>query len=109
MEISTIGLQLLHFGFSNIGYKDVRLINGGRKKWLIEDRSTTTDIPQYPKGNFRAASHSDNSIRAFLSYLRPYIPGSENRGGSNNIVELVDVRSPKMGLSLYAVHILLTY
>ena len=81
--------------FKYYGYKDVRLINGGRKKWLTEDRSTTTDIPQYPKGNFRAASQSDNSIRAFLSYLRPYIPGLENRGGSNNIVELVDVRSPK--------------
>src|SRR5215472_2162470 len=62
---------------------------------LIEDRSITTEIPQYPKGNIRAASHSDNSIRAFLSYLRPYVPGLENRGWSNNIVELVDVRSPK--------------
>jgi thiosulfate/3-mercaptopyruvate sulfurtransferase len=81
--------------FKYYGYKDVRLINGGRKKWLTEDRSTTRDIPQYHKGNFRAASQSDNSIRAFLSYLRPYIPGLENRGGNNNIVELVDVRSPK--------------
>ncbi|MGC2683672.1 MAG: rhodanese-like domain-containing protein [Candidatus Nitrosopolaris sp.] len=27
--------------------------------------------------------------------MRSYVPGLENRGGSNNIVELVDVRSPK--------------
>ena len=58
---------------------------------LIEDRSITTEIPQYPKGNIRAASHSDNSIRAFLSYLRPYVPGLENRGWSNNIIELIIV------------------
>ncbi|MGC2572482.1 MAG: hypothetical protein WA364_13305 [Candidatus Nitrosopolaris sp.] len=43
-------------------YDYIGLINGGRKKWLIEDRLTTTEIPQYPKGNFRAASNSDNSI-----------------------------------------------
>jgi thiosulfate/3-mercaptopyruvate sulfurtransferase len=30
-----------------------------------------------------------------LSYVRQYAPGIENRGGSNNIVELVDVRSLK--------------
>ena len=54
--------------FKYYGYNDIRLINAGTKKWLIEDRSKTTEIPQYPKGNFRAASHSDNSIRAFLSY-----------------------------------------
>jgi thiosulfate/3-mercaptopyruvate sulfurtransferase len=81
--------------FKYYGYNDIKLINGGRKKWLIEDRSITTEIPQYHKGNFRAAAHVDNSIRAFLSYLRPYVPGLENRGGSNNIVELVEVRSPK--------------
>jgi thiosulfate/3-mercaptopyruvate sulfurtransferase len=73
--------------FKYYGYNDIKLINGDRKKWLIEDRSITTEIPQYHKGNFRAAAHVDNSIRAFLSYLRPYVPGLENRGGSNNIVE----------------------
>ena len=81
--------------FKYYGYKDVRIINGGRKKWLIEDRTISKDIPEYPKGNFIAAGNSDNTIRAFLSYIRQYIPGIENRGGSNNVVELVDVRSTK--------------
>jgi 3-mercaptopyruvate sulfurtransferase SseA len=47
MEISTIGLQPLHFGvFKYYGYKDIKIINGGRKKWLIEDRPITKGIPQ---------------------------------------------------------------
>ena len=28
------------------GHKDVRLMNGGRKKWLAEKRQTTTDAPK---------------------------------------------------------------
>ena len=32
--------------FKYYGYKDVRLMNGGRKKWLQEDRPLTKDIPQ---------------------------------------------------------------
>jgi len=81
--------------FKYYGYNDIRIIDGGRKKWLIEGRAISKDSPQYRKGNFRAVSHSDNSIRAFLSYVRLYVPALQNIGGSNNIVELVDVRSPK--------------
>ena len=93
MEISTIGLQLFAFWvFKYYGYKDVRIINGGRKKWLIEDRLTTKDIPQYPKGNFIAVTDTDNDIRAFFNYVRGTL---ENDGGSSNTVELVDVRGPK--------------
>ena len=78
--------------FKYYGYKDVRIINGGRKKWLIEDRLTTKDIPQYPKGNFIAVTDTDNDIRAFFNYVRGTL---ENNGSSSNTVELVDVRSPK--------------
>ena len=35
--------------FKYYGYKDIRIIDGGRKKWLVEDRPTTKDIPEYPK------------------------------------------------------------
>jgi thiosulfate/3-mercaptopyruvate sulfurtransferase len=77
--------------FKYYGYKDVRLINGGRKKWLIEDRSTTTEIPQYPNGNFIAEAETDDNIRAFLRYVRGTL---ENEPGGRTI-ELVDVRSPK--------------
>jgi thiosulfate/3-mercaptopyruvate sulfurtransferase len=41
---------------------------GGRKKWLLEDRPVSKEIPQYAKGNFKV-SDADNSIRVFLKYV----------------------------------------
>ncbi len=70
--------------FKYYGYKDVRLMNGGRKKWLEEDKPVTKDIPSHPKGNFKA-SEPDSSIRVFLRYVRDTL-GSKI---------LVDVRGPK--------------
>jgi 3-mercaptopyruvate sulfurtransferase SseA len=55
--------------FKYYGYDDIRLMNGGRKKWLEEDRPLSKDIPEYPKGNFKAAE-PDKSIRVFLNYVR---------------------------------------
>jgi thiosulfate/3-mercaptopyruvate sulfurtransferase len=75
--------------FKYYGYKDVRVMNGGRKKWLIEDRTMSKDNPQYSKGNFKA-SDADNSIRVFLNYVM---------GSLDNVKKdraaLVDVRGPK--------------
>jgi thiosulfate/3-mercaptopyruvate sulfurtransferase len=70
--------------FKYYGYKDVRLMNGGRKKWLEEDKPVTKDIPSHAKGNFKA-SQPDSSIRVFLRYVRDTL-GSKI---------LVDVRGPK--------------
>jgi thiosulfate/3-mercaptopyruvate sulfurtransferase len=70
--------------FKYYGYKDVRLMNGGRKKWLEEDKPVTKDIPSHAKGNFKA-SEPDSSIRVFLKYVRDTL-GSKI---------LVDVRGPK--------------
>ena len=75
--------------FKYYGYDDVRLMNGGRKKWLLEDRPVSKEIPQYTKGNFKA-SEADNSIRMFLNYV---IESVENV--RKNTVAMVDVRSPK--------------
>src|SRR5919202_309416 len=36
------------------GHKDVRLMNGGRKKWLAEGRELSTEVPSYPKTNYKA-------------------------------------------------------
>jgi thiosulfate/3-mercaptopyruvate sulfurtransferase len=70
--------------FKYYGYKDVRLMNGGRKKWLEEDKPVTKDIPSHAKGNFKA-SEPDSSIRVFLRYVKDTL-GSKI---------LVDVRGPK--------------
>ena len=77
--------------FKYYGYKDVRLMNGGRKKWLTEDRPLTKDVPQqqqYPKGNFKASSEPDKNIRVFLSYVKESLDAKDRVG-------MVDVRSPK--------------
>ena len=68
------------------GYKDVRLINGGRKKWLQEDRALTKEVPSYPKGNF-SANEPDSQIRIFLDEVK--------RAVSAPGLKMVDVRSPK--------------
>jgi thiosulfate/3-mercaptopyruvate sulfurtransferase len=68
------------------GYKDIRLINGGRKKWLQEDRALTKDVPTYSKGNF-AANEPDSNIRVFLDEVKRALSAPE--------LKMVDVRSPK--------------
>jgi len=75
--------------FKYYGYDDVRLMNGGRKKWLLEDRPVSKEIPQYAKGNFKA-SDVDNSIRVFLKYVIDSLEKVRK-----NTVAMVDVRSPK--------------
>jgi len=70
--------------FKYYGVKDVRLMNGSRKKWLEEDRPISVDIPSYLSGNFKA-SDPDKSIRAFMNYVKDVI------GTQDKI--LVDVRT----------------
>jgi thiosulfate/3-mercaptopyruvate sulfurtransferase len=68
------------------GHKDVRLMNGGRKKWVAEGRPTTTEAPK-PAATKYSAKEPDYSARA----LRDQVLSS--LGKSN--AALVDVRSPK--------------
>ena len=72
--------------FKYYGFQDVRIINGGRRKWLEEGMPIDTNIPNYPRGNFKA-SEPDKSMRALMSDVR------EALGSQNKI--LVDVRSSK--------------
>lgn len=68
------------------GHRDVRLMNGGRKKWLAEGRELTREVPVVSPTRY-AASEPDFSIRAFL----PQVQASLAQGN----VDLVDVRSPQ--------------
>jgi len=72
--------------FKYYGFKDVKIMNGGRKKWLEEDRAINKDIPSYSNGNFKA-KEPDENIRTYLNYV------SKSIDKQNSIV-LVDVRSP---------------
>jgi len=72
--------------FKYYGHKDVRLMNGGRKKWIEEKRELVKDIPTYPPTNYKAKD-PDESIRAYYDYVKKNLGKPE--------VALVDVRSPK--------------
>src|SRR4051795_4895433 len=67
------------------GHKDVRLMNGGRKKWLAEGSELTTETPSYPETGYRA-SEPDLSLRAFL----PEVMQAQAARSAG----MVDVRSP---------------
>jgi thiosulfate/3-mercaptopyruvate sulfurtransferase len=68
------------------GHKDVRLINGGRKKWLEEKRAVTTEPTKVAQATYRVSS-TDESIRAHRDEVFGVVEGKK-RG------QLVDVRSP---------------
>ena len=67
------------------GHKDVRLINGGRKKWLEEKRALVTDVPKYAATKYTATG-PDESIRARKEQVFAAIDKSKK-------AQLVDVRS----------------
>ncbi|MFQ5753180.1 MAG: sulfurtransferase [bacterium] len=66
------------------GHKDVRLMNGGRKKWLAEGRELSHEIPVTNHASY-TAQEPDLSVRAYLpEVLDAYI---------SDKIALVDVRS----------------
>ena len=67
------------------GHKDVRLMNGGRKKWLEEKRPLTTDATKVAPATYRATG-PDESLRARKEHVFAIV-GKTGKGS------LVDVRS----------------
>jgi thiosulfate/3-mercaptopyruvate sulfurtransferase len=67
------------------GHGDVRILDGGRQKWIDEGRELTTDVPA-PEQALYSAQERDESIRAYRDQVYGWI-GAEDRA-------LVDVRSP---------------
>jgi thiosulfate/3-mercaptopyruvate sulfurtransferase len=68
------------------GHRDVRIMNGGRKKWLSEGRDLTTEVPTFPRSEY-TAQEPDRSLRAFL-------PDVQSSLQMRSAI-LVDVRSPQ--------------
>jgi len=71
--------------FTLYGHDDVRLMNGGREKWISEDRPLSTSIPDPASANY-TAPEQNLSIRAFRDQVLRHVQA----GGP-----LVDVRSPE--------------
>ena len=71
--------------FKIYGHKDVRLINGGRKKWEREGRPFTREVPSVIPSHYHAAV-PDTSLRARRDNIFQILSGKP--------AYLVDVRSP---------------
>jgi thiosulfate/3-mercaptopyruvate sulfurtransferase len=69
--------------FKLYGHDDVRLLDGGRKKWELDSRELTEDVPSRSQTSY-TADDQDTAIRAFRDEVVEAI-GTKN---------LVDVRSP---------------
>ena len=71
------------------GHEDVRLMDGGRKKWTSEKRELVTDVVRPKRGRYRVP-YRDASIRAFAADVLRQIVAVKDGVGA-----LVDVRSPQ--------------
>jgi thiosulfate/3-mercaptopyruvate sulfurtransferase len=68
------------------GHEDVRILDGGRQKWIDEGRELTTETPQRRDAEYRAKDR-DESIRVYRDSVLQAIGASDKA--------LVDVRSPQ--------------
>jgi len=66
------------------GHQNVMLIDGGRKKWLAENRPLSKDVPTYPRQEYRVAQ-TDPEIRARRDMVLEAV--------ADKSYNLVDVRS----------------
>ncbi len=73
--------------FKYYGHEDVRLIDGGRKKLLAENRPLVTTVPTYPKTDYKV-SKINADLRADRDYIR------QRLDKVNASFALIDVRSP---------------
>jgi thiosulfate/3-mercaptopyruvate sulfurtransferase len=69
--------------FRLYGHENMKLLDGGRKKWELDSRELVKDVPDRPATSY-VASEQDQAIRAFRDEVVAAI-------GKRN---LVDVRSP---------------
>ncbi len=70
--------------FKLFGHENCLMMNGGRQKWIDEDRPLVKDVPEYPVTSY-TVSEVNESIRAFKDDVMAHL-------GSGN--PLIDVRSP---------------
>ncbi|MEJ1087465.1 sulfurtransferase [Microbacterium sp. Mu-80] len=71
--------------FSLFGHDDVRLLDGGRDKWIAEGRELTTDKTERPATDYPIVERDDSVLRAYKDDVLAFL-------GSG---PLIDVRSPE--------------
>jgi thiosulfate/3-mercaptopyruvate sulfurtransferase len=70
--------------FTLFGHEDVRLLNGGRDKWIAEGRELTTEKPTPTPTTYPVVERNDAEIRAFKEDVLTHLGRP-----------LIDVRSPE--------------
>jgi thiosulfate/3-mercaptopyruvate sulfurtransferase len=70
--------------FSLFGHEDVRLLDGGRDKWISEGRTITTDASSPATTDYPVVERDDSGLRAYKDDVLAHL-GSP----------LIDVRSPE--------------
>lgn len=71
--------------FQLFGHTSAAIMNGGRLKWVEEQRPLTKEVPHYPPSTYHAQERSDYKIRAFRDQVLSHVNGH---------LPLIDVRSP---------------
>ncbi|MGH8010525.1 MAG: sulfurtransferase, partial [Candidatus Binatia bacterium] len=72
--------------FRLFGHDNVKVMDGGRQKWIEEGRELTRDVPDVEPTEYKAQERDDSRIRAFRQDVMKHL---DEQG------QLVDVRSPQ--------------
>jgi thiosulfate/3-mercaptopyruvate sulfurtransferase len=72
--------------FELFGFDNTRVLDGGRAKWIAEDRPTTDEKPSFAPTSHAAPDRDDRRIRAYFADARAHMEAG---------LPLVDVRSPQ--------------
>ncbi|KZE94038.1 putative thiosulfate sulfurtransferase SseA [Agromyces sp. NDB4Y10] len=70
--------------FTLFGHDDVRLLDGGRDKWIAEGRPLTTDTPEVEPVEYPVVERDDSRVRAYKDDVLAHLGKP-----------LIDVRSPE--------------
>jgi thiosulfate/3-mercaptopyruvate sulfurtransferase len=72
--------------FRLFGLERMRIMDGGRARWVDEGRELVTTVPRYPAGRITVGARDDGRIRAFRDDVLAHVKARN---------PLVDVRSPE--------------
>ena len=75
--------------FRYSGHENLKLMNGGRAKWVAEDRPLTTDAPDVTPGSYTPGQRNPE-LRAFRDDVLKHLERVKAGTGA-----MVDVRSPR--------------
>lgn len=68
------------------GHTNAKIMDGGRLKWIKENRAVSREVPRYSPTNYQAPERDDGKFRAFRDQVMQHV---------TRHLPLVDVRSPE--------------